>query len=370
MRWQTAFLRDAEPVLLEYLHGIGEELVHQLLTDDRSEHPDILAAIDELRVDASKAILRRLSEADYPYSAQAVRCLRWSRDERAGMALRGLARKWLSTGWAVTSWLGGTESSKPDELITAILFALRGHPGAETEELLLRCTQHHSPQVQLAAFQSLGWSEPLDRDGVINALSIAQRSSRAVLRRAALAIQARLGECVALTVTRKALCGSDPASVHEMIDLIAEEDLTWLWPDLDLLTESEDPSIASHAWEAIERMRKSVWAVTGVKQEWSFGSASRGFFHVWARRLASFVCRHSVTERRLRMGSAKIVYPRSAAPRSTTGDQYLQQFPNSHFRGTHATASTDSLKRSSLICEQPVTVSIRSEGVTTFSGGS
>ena len=259
VRWQTAFLRDAEPVLLEYLHGIGEELVHQLLTDDRSEHPDILAAIDELRVDASKAILRRLSEADYPYSAQAVRCLRWSRDERAGMALRGLARKWLSTGWAVTSWLGGTESSKPDELITAILFALRGHPGAETEELLLRCTQHHSPQVQLAAFQSLGWSEPLDRDGVINALSIAQRSSRAVLRRAALAIQARLGECVALTVTREALCGSDPASVHEMIDLIAEEDLTWLWPDLDLLTESEDPSIASHAWEAIERMRESLF---------------------------------------------------------------------------------------------------------------
>ena len=46
------------------------------------------------------------------------------------------------------SWLSGSESGKPEELMRAILFALRGHPGAETEELLLRFTQHQSLQVQ------------------------------------------------------------------------------------------------------------------------------------------------------------------------------------------------------------------------------
>jgi hypothetical protein len=259
VRWQTAFLRDAEPVLLEYLHDIGNELAHQLLTEDRNEHLDILAAITDLRVDATKSILRRISEADYPYQAQAVRCLRWSKDERAGKTLRGLARKWLSTGWGVRSWLGGSDQTKADPMISAVLFALRGHPGAETEEILLRLAQHSSPAVQLAAFQSLGWSEPLDREGVIHALWIAQRSDRPELRRAALAVQARLGECVALAVTRESLCGSDPAMTHEVIDLIVEEELTWLWPDLDLLTESEDPAIACHAWEGIERLREGLF---------------------------------------------------------------------------------------------------------------
>jgi hypothetical protein len=46
--------------------------------------------------------------------------------------------------------------------------------------------------------------------------------------------------------------------VHQAIEVIVSEGLTWLWPDLDLLTENDDPVIAHHAWEAIEGLRESI----------------------------------------------------------------------------------------------------------------
>ena len=57
---------------------------------------------------------------------------------------------------------------------------------------------------------------------------------------------------------RDSMTHSNAQMVHQTIEVIAAEGLTWLWPELDLLTESDDPSVAHHAWEAIEWLRESI----------------------------------------------------------------------------------------------------------------
>jgi len=78
------------------------------------------------------------------------------------------------------------------------------------------------------------------------------------MKPAAVAALARLGECASLNVLREALQSPSVDNVHQTIDLIAAEGLTWLWPDLDLLTESDNPAIAHHAWEAVEDLRELI----------------------------------------------------------------------------------------------------------------
>ena len=53
---------------------------------------------------------------------------------------------------------------------------------------------------------------------------------------------------------RTALTGEESRHVHEAIQLAAQEGLTLLWPDLDHLTEADDPDVAHHAREALERL--------------------------------------------------------------------------------------------------------------------
>ena len=139
--------------------------------------------------------------------------------------------------------------------------------------------------------------------------------------------------------------------MHEMIDMIAEEELTWLWPDLDLLTESEDSSIANHAWEAIERMwRKHVWAIARV----------RGCTFREPRILSCLgasgwraLC---VTTLFLSLGcelGRRETYTRDPLlrdQRSTLTPHHFATF-SVNIRGTVPTSTADSPKRTSLICQ-------------------
>ena len=45
--------------------------------------------------------------------------------------------------------------------------------------------------------------------------------------------------------------------------LCATEGLSWLWPELDMLTESDEGAIAEAAWEAIERLREEFLGPLG-----------------------------------------------------------------------------------------------------------
>jgi hypothetical protein len=75
------------------------------------------------------------------------------------------------------------------------------------------------------------------------------------MARAALA---RLGERQALQWFRQCLTGEDSQRTHEAIQIIANEGLILLWPDLDRLADSEAIDVALHACEALERLREEL----------------------------------------------------------------------------------------------------------------
>ena len=93
---------------------------------------------------------------------------------------------------------------------------------------------------------------------VRQALHTARHDRGEEVRRAALAALARLGERRALATFRDALTAEIAAPVHEAIRRVADEGLTWLWPDLDRLADAEDADIALHAREALECLRENM----------------------------------------------------------------------------------------------------------------
>ena len=76
------------------------------------------------------------------------------------------------------------------------------------------------------------------------------------VRKAALAAAARLGGCAALQMFRETMSRENPTIAIDAIRMCGSEGLTWLWPELDVLTESDDSAIAAEAWEAVERLRE------------------------------------------------------------------------------------------------------------------
>jgi HEAT repeat protein len=140
----------------------------------------------------------------------------------------------------------------------SILRALRGHPSPKTEAFLLLAAQDWDPTYRSAAISSLGWWEPCQRSEVLWCLQRARRDLNPEVRQAARAALARLGECQALHWFRVALTGEDPQRTHEAIQAVAAEGLTLLWPDLDALADADDPDLAQHACEAVERLREEL----------------------------------------------------------------------------------------------------------------
>jgi HEAT repeat protein len=258
VRRQAAALRDAEPILCEYLHGIGEDLADSLLHATPKQQADILRVIAELRADAGEALRSALDRRGFSRRAEAIACLQWSPAPESSAVLGELVRSAVA-GRKPAWWKRhATPSALPLPELLAALVALRGHAGERSELLLCEFARHPQPQLRIAAFQSLGWWEPVHRARVIDSLNAGRIDGREEVRMAAIAALARLGECAALQVLREMLTNESPEVVHQAIDIIAVEGLTWLWPELDLLTETEDPAVAHHAWEAIEGLRESI----------------------------------------------------------------------------------------------------------------
>src|SRR5262249_56381533 len=75
VRWQAAALRDAEPILREYLHGIGEDLARVLPRCSARQQADILAVIAELHADAGPTLCALLDDRSFTRRAEAIACL-------------------------------------------------------------------------------------------------------------------------------------------------------------------------------------------------------------------------------------------------------------------------------------------------------
>jgi hypothetical protein len=260
VRWQAGYMRDAEPILREYLHDIGVDLCRLLPRCSVREQADILEVIDELRADAGEVLVALLFEQSFPWRSAAVRCLQWTKSKQATGLLWNRTRMAIDGQSARSTWFlrnRPRQTVSADELM-AIVQALRGHPGEDSEIYIRTLAEHHEPRIRIAAIQSLGWWEPIARNEVLNTLHLARIDGNADIRSAAIAALARLGECAALQVLRDSLTSDNAKSVHQTIETIASEGLTWMWPELDMLTESDDPAIAHHAWEAIEGLRESI----------------------------------------------------------------------------------------------------------------
>ena len=265
VRWQHAFLKDAEPILREYLHDIGGDLTRLLENTHGRGRREILHALAELQTDTDDVALTLLGDPSFDDRPGAIRCLRWSKSPLASAALCGIARHAL-TGERSARWLrrlGVGRKPVPTGEIREALYALRGHPSDETERVLLHYAGRPEPGWREAAFQSLGWWEPARRGEVLHAIRAGRQDANADVRRASLAAGARLGECAALQMIRDSFARENQSCVLDAIQLCAAEGLSWLWPELDALTESDDATIVAEAWEAIEQLREQFLGPLG-----------------------------------------------------------------------------------------------------------
>jgi hypothetical protein len=257
-QWQLSRLAALEPVLDDYLSDVAPYLRAALAKAPAREQRDILLALNDLRADAAPDALKVLAESRFPHADLAVEVLTWSRDPQVAAVLRN----WVISRVPMDRRALKRKRTTPprqrsvpaDVPYRSILRSLRGHPSLETESFLMLASNDYDPVIRVAALGSLGWWEPVDRRQVLHTLQLARRDASAEVRQAARAALARLGERQSLQWFRQALCNEDTHAVHETIQVVANEGLTLLWPDLDRLADVEDHEVSHHAREALERL--------------------------------------------------------------------------------------------------------------------
>jgi hypothetical protein len=255
--WQVSRLAALEVIFREYLQEVPALLRRQLPKARGKELADVLRALDDLRADAGKELLPLLERPRLEHAELAIDTLRWSRDPLVGAWLRSYACRRINMarrGQSRRRSLSPRRPSIPAEIpYRAILRSLRGHPSQETERFLMLASQDWDPSYRVAALGSLGWWEPLQRADTLRCLELGRRDPSQEVRQAARGALARLGERAALHWFRQALLSENAQQVFEAVHVAAAEGLTLLWPDIDRLVDSDQPEIAHHAREALER---------------------------------------------------------------------------------------------------------------------
>jgi hypothetical protein len=255
-------LAGLEEVLDDYLTEAPAQLFKALSKARGAAQVDILTALTDLRADAATQVVPLLEDPGFCHREQAISLLTWSRDPQIGDWLCRYALERVPFHHRLKRRrraLSPRRSSlPPDAAYDAVLRALRGHPSQRSESLLVLAAHDWDPIYRAAAVGSLGWWEPVLRAPVLLTLQETRRDPSPQVRQAARAALARLGERQALQGFRHALTGEDSQRVHEMIQLVANEGLTLLWPDLDRLADAEDLDIAHHAREALARLGEDL----------------------------------------------------------------------------------------------------------------
>jgi hypothetical protein len=226
------------------LRDIPGRLVARFAAAPADEQAASLRVLDDLRADVSE-LFPSLPDRRAAWWADAVRCLRWARTRDYGPALAEQADRLLS-------------ATRPGPAATAVLTGLRGSRSPAVERVLLAGAAHADAAARRASVASFGWTEPFDRAAVIAALKAARADGDAGVRRAAVAALARFGELAALREFAQGLLAEDPAVRQATALAAADEGVSWLWPDLDLVADHADPDTALAAAEALERLREAA----------------------------------------------------------------------------------------------------------------
>jgi HEAT repeat protein len=260
--WQMSRLASLERALSHYLKEAPGPLCAALPDATAAEQRDLLCALLDVRAETAAVILPLLADANFTHAELAVQTLAWSQDAQVAPRLCDWVRRRIPIERRARRRRHVVpprrSSFPPDIPYVAILRTLRGHASRATEEFLLLAARDWDPICRAAAISSLGWWEPLSHDQVSARLQEARHDPNAEVRQMARAALARLGERQALQWFRQCLAGEDTQRTHEAIQLIANEGLMLLWPDLDHLADSETIDVALHACEALERLREDL----------------------------------------------------------------------------------------------------------------
>jgi hypothetical protein len=260
--WQVSHLAALEPHLNEYLGDVVPQLGQLLPKAAPSEQREILLALNDLRADAADAILPLLATHRFAHADAAVEALTWSHDPRIVPALIDwvaarvpMDQRAQQRRQSISPRRNGVPADVPYK---SILRAFRGHPSECTEAFLVLASRDWDPAIRAAALSSMGWWEPVRRGEVLLCLQEGRRDANVDVRHAARAALARLGERQALQWFRHGLTSEEPQRMFDAIQIVAAEELTLLWPDLDRLADSEDVETAHFAREALERMGEDM----------------------------------------------------------------------------------------------------------------
>jgi hypothetical protein len=247
-RQQIEIFESLADAMAEYLDGAADQLLDQLADAPADEQRDILQALTDLRADTARVVIPLLECGSLAARDAAVASLARAPAPNAGVWICDWAKRHVRRGRAVT----------PDFPYLAVLRALRSFPSAEAESTLLAATNSRDASVRTAALSSLGWWVPVNYDAVITRLKEARFDRVTTVQNTAYAALARLGERQALRWFRQQLAGDSPEPIHRVIQLVAEEGILLLWPDLDALADAEDTDIAFHACEALEQLNEDL----------------------------------------------------------------------------------------------------------------
>jgi hypothetical protein len=259
--WQVSRLVALEPAFHEYLQDAPQALLECINEAQGQNLSDLLRALDDLHADTGQTLLP-LAQRPGEHQALAIEVMRWSRDPHAG--------RWLCTFANDSVPLVRRASQRPlanpprrpslsaEIPYRTVLHAMRGHPSVEAEQLLLLASCDWDPTYRAAAYGSVGWWEPILVKQIRTSLRAGRRDPNPVVRQAARAAAARLGERVALHWFRQAIAVENAPGIFDAVQAIASEGLTLLWPDVDRLTESENLELALHAREATERLAEEM----------------------------------------------------------------------------------------------------------------
>ncbi len=233
----------------DWLAGAAPRLLARFAVASTDEQAAILRCAFEFRADVT-GLFPHLPDRRVPWWADAVRCLTWSKSPAAGPVLAGQVARWLHS-----------RRRRPGVIV--LLAALRGHPGPDAEAILTRAACSVDSDVRIAAVSALGWWSPFDPDSVMRVLRILRTDPDEGTRRAAVSALARLGERAAISEVRVGLTAEEPALRIATAARIAAEELSWLWPDVQELADSDDPETALAATEAAERLRELALGLLG-----------------------------------------------------------------------------------------------------------
>jgi hypothetical protein len=263
LRQQMGELLTLEDAFADYLAEAPAYLLDELASAGDDRRLDLLLALEELQADAAAVVLPHVKTWPIPHRELAVRLLAWTSERDVGPALIAWATQWVQPERRSRRLPRESQPNRPSVPAAlpyaALLRTLRHHPSPLAEAFLLCAARDWDPTYRAAAVSSFGWTPPIAGPAVLSWLNEARDDGNAEVRLAAQAALARLGERRALHWFKQTLVGeADAPPGPDAIRRIATEGLTWLWPDLDQLADSEDAEIAHHAREALEQLRESA----------------------------------------------------------------------------------------------------------------